>query len=270
MKDFGAQFIQERIKKLNSQGKISLIPYITGFDPEKKTTLEFLRYLAETEPACIELGFPFSDPVADGPIIQKAMVRALKNKPTVEEYFELVSEFKREFPEIPLICMTYYNIIYRFSLERIVEEALKAKLDGFIIPDLPIEEARDWVKVNQGKGLATIFLAAPTSSLERIKKISRFSKGFLYYVSLTGITGVRDRLPEDLVLRLTQIKSLINIPLAVGFGISKVDHIRLLKPYAEALVIGSALVRIIEKEGALAGPFLKDFLLSLKNESYKG
>lgn len=267
MKGFGTKLIEKRIKSFNQKGKVALIPYITAFDPEKKVTLEFLEYIAETDPACIELGFPFSDPVADGPTIQKAVVRALRNNPTFEEYLELVFQFKKNYPDIPVICMTYYNIIYRFGLERAVFRALDSGLDGFIIPDLPMEEAGPWLKVNKGKGLATIFLAAPTSGTERIIKLSRLSKGFLYYVSLTGITGVRDKLPEDLTSRLKNIRSLIKIPLAVGFGISSPDHVKMLFPYADALIVGSALVSIIEKEGKKAGPLLKNFLLSLKNAS---
>ena len=262
-----AKYIEKRIRTFTSSNKVALIPYITAFDPDKEATLEFLKYLAEAEPACIELGFPFSDPVADGPTIQKAVVRALKNHPTFEDYLELVNRFKKIFPEIPIVCMTYYNILYRYGLERAVSKALAFGLDGFIIPDLPLEEASPWLKANKGKGLATIFLVAPTSDETRIKKAASLSKGFLYYVSLTGITGVRDKLPEDLTNRLERVRSLISIPLAVGFGISKPEHVKMLSPYADAIVVGSALVSIIEKEGKKAGPFLKNFLLTLKNES---
>lgn len=265
MRFFGAKLIEKRIKSFNKRGKIALIPYITAFDPDKSATFEFLKYIAEAEPACIELGFPFSDPVADGPTIQKAVVRALKNNPSFEEYLELVSQFKKSFPDIPIVCMTYYNIIYRYGLERTISEAFTSGLDGFIIPDLPMEEAGPWLRINKGRGLGTIFLAAPTSGLERIKKMARLSKGFLYYVSLTGITGARDKLPEDLTLRLKNIRSLIKIPLAVGFGISRQEHVKMLSPYADALIVGSALVSIIEKEGKKAGPALKEFLLTLKN-----
>lgn len=260
----GAKLIENKIRTFNEEDKVAIIPYITAFDPERKSTLEFIKYLADAEPACIELGFPFSDPVADGPTIQKAVVRALKNRPTFEEYLELVSEFKSLFPEVPVVCMTYYNIIYRYGLERSVADALASRLDGFIIPDLPMEEAGPWLRVNKNKGLATIFLSAPTSGEDRIKKMSRLSTGFLYYVSLTGITGARDKLPEDLTFRLQKIKDLIKIPLAVGFGISKPEHVRLLKGYADAFIVGSALVTIIEREGKRAGKPLKNFLISLK------
>ncbi|BAU23491.1 tryptophan synthase subunit alpha [Caldimicrobium thiodismutans] len=265
MTAFGAKLVETRIRRLTKEGKVALIPYITAFDPEKGATLEFLRYLSEAEPACIELGFPFSDPVADGPTIQKAIVRALKNNPTFEEYLEMIARFKKEFPEIPIVCMTYYNILYRFGLERAVREALSSGLDGFIIPDLPMEEAGPWLKINKGKGLATVFLSAPTSGEERIRKIARLSKGFLYYVSLTGITGARESLPEDLTMRLQKIRKLLSQPLAVGFGISKPEHVRKLSPYADALIIGSALVAIIEREKKKAGKELKNFFLHLKN-----
>ena len=265
MKGSPARYVERRIRSFKKKEEVALIPYITAFDPDKESTFEFLKYIADTNPACIELGFPFSDPVADGPTIQKAVVRALKNKPTFEEYLSLVFRFKEAYPEIPILCMTYYNIIYRFGHEKAVSEAKASGLDGFIIPDLPVEEAGPWLRANKGKGLATIFLSAPTSSLERIKKIAQVSKGFLYYVSLTGITGARDKLPEDLVERLKHIKAVIKIPLAVGFGISRREHVEALLPYADALVVGSALVSIVEKEGKKAGPQLKKFLLALKN-----
>lgn len=255
-----AKHIENRIKTLKAENQVALIPYITAFDPSRRATLEFLKHIADTNPAVIELGFPFSDPIADGPTIQKAMVRALANNPSFEDYLELVATFKEEFPDTPIVCMTYYNIIYRFGLERAVKFSIDAFLDGFIIPDLPPEEASDWLKVTRNSGLATIFLGAPTSSLDRIKTLSRLSRGFFYYVSLTGITGMRDTLPEDLVSRLKEISQAVNIPLAVGFGISKREHVSLLRPYVDAVVVGSALVNIIEREGEKAGSTLRDFI----------
>lgn len=257
-----SEYIKRRIITLKKE-QVPLIPYITAFDPSRKATAEFLKYIADTNPAVIELGFPFSDPIADGPTIQKAMVRALRNNPDFETYLELVANFKEHFPHIPVVCMTYYNIIYRFGLERAVKLSYEASLDGFILPDLPPEEARDWLKVARQKGLATIFLGAPTSPIQRIKTLAGLSKGFFYYVSLTGITGMREHLPEDLVSRLKEISQVINIPLAVGFGISKKEHISLLKPHSDAIVVGSALVNIIEKEGDKAGPFLRSFIQEL-------
>jgi len=260
----GAKLIEESIKNLKNKGKIPLIPYITCWDPDLNTTEAILWELAEFSPACIELGFPFSDPVADGPTIQKAIVRALENKPTLEEFFYFVEKlYSKGFP-VPLVCMTYYNIFYRFGLEKTVKYALQSGLSGFIIPDLPIEEAQPWLKVNKGSGLATIFLATPTSSEERIRKIASKSSGFLYYVSVTGITGARDKLPEDLVDRLKLAKKVSSIPVAVGFGISKAEHVKMLSPYADALVIGSAIVKIVEKYGNKSPKEIRNFLKSLK------
>ncbi len=263
----GKKLIEKAFNNFKRENKIALIPYITAFDPNKEATLDFLKNLASAEPLCIELGFPFSDPVADGPTIQKAMVRALKNRPTFEDYLEIVSKFKEHFPDTPIVCMTYYNILYRYGLEKCVESAVEAKLDGFIVPDLPMEEATPWIKITKKTPLATIFLAAPTSSDERIKRLAKLTQGFLYYISLTGITGARDKLPAELKDRLISLKSLTKKPIAVGFGISKPEHINLLKSYADAFVVGSALVNIIEKKKNRAGKELYQFLKALKNEN---
>ncbi|MFN3505566.1 MAG: tryptophan synthase subunit alpha [Caldimicrobium sp.] len=263
----GTRLIAQSIKNFKKNDNIALIPYITAFDPNKKATLEFLKYIADAEPICIELGFPFSDPVADGPTIQKAMVRALKNSPTFEEYLDIVYQFKSYFPNIPILCMTYYNIIYKYGLERSIRDALSSKLDGFIIPDLPMEEANPWLNLIRKTPLAFIFLSAPTSDELRIKKLGKLTRGFLYYVSLTGVTGAREKLPVDLKERLIKIKNLIEVPLAVGFGIAKPEHVLNLKPYADAMVVGSSLVRIIEEKEAHAGKELYKFLKLLKNEN---
>lgn len=261
-----SDLIKKSIKKLKENEKIPLIPYICCWDPDLQTTEAILWELAEEDPACIELGFPFSDPVADGPTIQKAIVRALSHNPTFEEFFEFVEKLNSQKYPVPLVCMTYYNIIYRFGLEKTVEYALKSGLCGFIIPDLPIEEAQPWLKASKGKDLATIFLATPTSSNERIKKIVKKCRGFLYYVSVTGITGARENLPEDLVERLKEVKKICQdgLPLAVGFGISKKEHVRMLSPYVDALVIGSALVKIIEEKEKQAPKEVRKFLRSLR------
>ncbi|MFN4197228.1 MAG: tryptophan synthase subunit alpha [Caldimicrobium sp.] len=264
---FGTKLIAQSFENFRINGKIALIPYITAFDPNKAATIEFLKYIAEADPLCIELGFPFSDPVADGPTIQKAMVRALQNAPTFEEYLDVVSRFKHNYPHIPVLSMTYFNIIYRYGLKKAINDALAAKLDGFIIPDLPLEEAEPWLKLISKTPLAHINLAAPTSDEERIKKLAKSTRGFLYYVSLTGVTGAREELPKDLKERLLKIKKCIEVPLAVGFGISKPEHVFNLKPYADAVVVGSALVKIIEEKKARAGEELYKFLKTLKNEN---
>lgn len=260
----GAKLIEDSIKILKKKGKIPLIPYITCWDPDLNTTEAILWELAEFSPACIELGFPFSDPVADGPTIQKAVIRALRHKPTFEAFFEFIERLNKKGYPIPLVCMTYYNIPYRFGLKKTIDYALKAGLSGFIIADLPIDEAGPWLEVNKGKGLATIFLATPTSSEERIKKIAKVCSGFIYYVSLTGVTGARDKLPEDVINRLELVKKLSSVPVGVGFGVSKKEHVKMLAPYADAIIIGSAIVKIIEEKKKKAPQEIKKFLQSLK------
>ncbi len=258
-----ALLLERRIKHLKASGQVPLIPYITCWDPDLETTEKILWEISEENPACIELGFPFSDPVADGPTIQKAVVRALKNKPTLEKFFEFVSSLQQRGFSVPILCMTYYNILYRYGLERVVRDSLESGLAGFIIPDLPVEEAGSWLSGTRGSGLATVFLVTPTSSEARIKRISRVSRGFLYYVSVTGITGARDRLPEDLTQRLEFVRRLSRIPVAVGFGISSPEHIKLLLPHADALVVGSALVKIVEKEGRNSPKKVREFVKRL-------
>jgi len=258
-----AKLLEKRILKVKEEKGVSLIPYITCWDPELSVTEAILWEMAELEPACIELGFPFSDPVADGPTIQKAVVRALANKPTFEEFFEFVSRLNQSGFPVPLVCMTYYNIVFNYGLEESASSARQAGLSGFIVADLPVEEAKPFVSACRKEKVATVFLAAPTSSESRIKKIANASTGFLYYVSLTGITGARDRLPQDVVERLKLVKSISRVPVAVGFGISKKEHIELLNPYADALVIGSAIVSLVEKHGKNSPKEIKKFLKNL-------
>jgi len=261
----GKEKIKQAILSQKAKGEVPLIPYITAFDPDVDTTKRILLEMAEVEPSCVELGFPFSDPVADGPTIQKAMVRALKNAPTLDDYFELVAEVKSQGFQSPILLMTYYNILYRYGLNRVVERALSYGVDGFIVPDLPLEEIAPFKRELKGTGLALVLLCAPTTPEDRIKRIANSTTGFLYYVSLTGITGVRERLPEDIAQRLTLVKKFSRQPVAVGFGISKPEHVRLLSPYADALVVGSALVRLIEEDPKSAPKAIKNLLLSLKN-----
>jgi len=264
MRQSSAKLIEKRIREIKQSEKIAFIPYITCWDPDLETTEKILWELSKENPACIELGFPFSDPVADGPTIQKAIIRALKHKPSLSDFFSFVSYLKKKNFPVPILCMTYYNIIYRYNPEKAVEDALTHGVDGFIIPDLPIEEAKPWLTITRNSGLATVFLATPASPDERIKKIAKVSKGFLYYVSVTGITGERKNLPSELVDRLKRVKQLVKIPIGVGFGISSPSHVKLLAPYTDAVIIGSALVKLVENYGKEAPIKIKEFIQTLK------
>jgi tryptophan synthase alpha chain len=212
----------------------------------------------------LELGIPFSDPLADGPTIQAASCRALKVGVHLQEVLELAGQIRQE-TEIPLVLMGYYNPILQYGLERTASEAKRLGVDGFIIPDLPLEEAGPWRQVAVAAGLAPHFLAAPPSRDERIKKAGRLTKGFLYYVSVTGITGARRALPEDLVAALKEVRSLVQCPLAVGFGISTPEQVKGLAPYVDGVVVGSAIVqRVAKLQGQELIKEVGDFIASLK------
>ncbi len=239
----GASRVEEAIRKANFRGEAALIPFIEGADPDLQITKDLLWALAYAGADVIELGFPFSDPLADGPTIQEAAQRALKNSPALEDFLELIAELRREGFDLPVVIMGYFNPFYRYGLERFTEDARRAGVEGVIIPDLPLEEAGLWLRLAKKKGLAAVMLAAPTSPPERIEKIAKVSTGFLYYVSITGITGARDRLPDDLALKLDLAREVSPVPVAVGFGISKPQQVRFLAPHADAIVVGSAIVR---------------------------
>ncbi|RUM87831.1 MAG: tryptophan synthase subunit alpha [Thermodesulfatator sp.] len=248
----GAERVREAIEEVNRAGRAALIPYFCAWDPDLETTRALLWAAAEAGASVVELGFPFSDPLADGPTIQAATQRALRHRPTLEALLEFVAGLYNEGYPLPVVIMGYYNPFFRFGLARFAREARRAGLCGAIIPDLPLEEARPWLREARKQGLSAVMLAAPTTPPQRLERIARVSTGFLYYVSVTGITGARERLPEDLALRLDLAREVSPVPVAVGFGISKPEQVRLLAPHAHALVVGSALVRIIGKEGPRA------------------
>ncbi len=239
MKKINAMF-----KRLAARGEKALIPYVTAGDPDLATTRRLVLEMARRGADLIELGIPFSDPLADGPTIQAACQRALQQEITLPKIIELVDDLRRE-TDIPLVLMGYYNPILAYGLDRLAHDAAKAGVNGFIIPDLPGEEARDWHRAACDAGLAPIFLAAPTRGPERIRKIGALTRGFLYYVSVTGITGARTGLPDDLKTALAEVKKLITCPLAVGFGISTPAQVADLAPLVDGVVVGSAIVQKI-------------------------
>jgi tryptophan synthase alpha chain len=256
--------IDETFRRLTKRGEKALIPFITAGDPDLATTKALALEMAKRGADLIELGIPFSDPLADGPTIQAASNRALKVGTHLQEVLELAGQLRQE-TEIPLVLMGYYNPILQYGLERTAQEAKRLGVDGFIIPDLPLEEAGPWRQAALAAGLAPIYLAAPTSGAARIKKAGHLTRGFLYYVSVTGITGARQALPADLVASLQEVRSLVKCPLAVGFGISTPEQVQGLAPYVDGVVVGSAIVLRVAR---LRGPELikevGDFIASLK------
>jgi tryptophan synthase alpha chain len=209
------------------------------------TTEALVLKIAECGADIIELGVPFSDPLADGPTIQAASQRALKNRVNLKDIFRLVERLRGI--SAPLVLMTYFNPVLQYGLESFAEDCQRHGIDGIIIPDLPVEEAGPWVMEARLLNVDTIFLLAPTSSSERIKLASRCSTGFLYYVSTTGVTGTRKTLPEELEASVRQIRKYSNKPVAVGFGISTPEQVREVGHFADGVIVGSAIVKMIEE-----------------------
>jgi tryptophan synthase alpha chain len=256
--------IDRVFKKLKAKGETALIPFITAGDPDLATTRALALEMAARGADILELGVPFSDPLADGPTIQAASLRAMEGGVHLEDVLKLVGEL-RAHTQMPIILMGYYNPMLQYGLGRTATEAAAQGVDGFIIPDLPPEEAGPW-RVEAAKAkIATIFLAAPTSGPDRIKTLGRLTKGFLYYVSVTGITGARTSLPLDLSVALQEVRSLVKCPLAVGFGISTPEQVAGLAPYVDGVVVGSAIVQRVAR---LRGPELVkevgNFIAALK------
>ena len=236
--------IDKKFKDLRARKRKAFIAYITAGDPDLAMTKQIVPALEGAGVDIIELGIPFSDPLADGPTIQAASHRALDRKVTLKKIFALVRELRRS-TDIPIAFMTYYNPVLRYGVERFVKSCRDNGVDGVIIPDLPYEEAKDLIRSAKREKLATIFLAAPTSTKSRIKDIIKNSTGFIYYVSLTGVTGTRRELPPEVARNVRAIKSMTGKPVAVGFGISDARQARSIAGIADGVIVGSAIVKII-------------------------
>jgi tryptophan synthase alpha chain len=213
----------------------------------------------------IEIGVPFSDPLADGPIIQRASQRALQGGTTLRNILQTVSELRRDV-DVPLILMTYYNPVFRYGEAAFVADALEVGVDGIIVPDLPPEEAQPLIDLTADTPLEMIFLASPTSTSARLALISEASRGFIYYVSRLGTTGVRDRLADDLRMMLERLRSSTSKPIAVGFGVSTPEHVRLVAELADGVVVASAILKLMEDLGDRADQLehVGDFVAALK------
>ena len=238
--------IAQRFRKLAESGELGLVAYITAGDPSLDATEQIVLAAAEAGADVIELGVPFSDPVADGPTIQRASERALRSGTTLAGVIELVRRLRAQ-TDVPLVLFSYFNPILQMGIEKFAAAAAAAGADGVLVTDLTPEEADEYRSVVHARGLDTIFLAAPTSTDERLALISECSSGFLYLISRTGVTGERDALPEDLPALARRVRRFTKLPLAVGFGISQPAHVSVLGGIADAAVVGSALVAEIEK-----------------------
>lgn len=237
--------IDLKFKELREKNKKALIVYLTCGYPDLKTTEKLVLELEGRGADIIELGVPFSDPLADGPVIQESSSCALKKGINLKRIFSLVRSLRKK-TQIPICLMGYYNPILSFGPVKFVGEALKSGVDGIIIPDLPPEEDKELVSLSKKRALKTIFFLSPTSSRERIQYISQVSSGFIYYVSLTGVTGARQSLPLDLKENIRIIKRYTEKPVCVGFGISRPEHVADVFRIADGAIVGSALIKLIK------------------------
>jgi tryptophan synthase alpha chain len=256
--------IELLFKKLKGEKKKALVPFITAGDPDLAATRDTVRILEECGAHIIELGVPFSDPLADGPIIQASSLRSLRQDIDLKKILALVEEL-RQRTDIPIVLMTYFNPVYRFGLEKLARQASMVGVDGFIIPDLPPEEAAEWRGLARVNNLDVIFLVAPTTPPSRAKFIAGKTSGFLYAVSATGVTGKRQVMPRGLTDYLKMLRGITNKPLVIGFGISSPSHVREIGHLCDGVIVGSALIDLVthyrDKKGGHVP--MKSFIYSL-------
>jgi tryptophan synthase alpha chain len=263
--------IARRFAELSRSGELGLIAYITAGDPSLAATEKIILAAAEAGADVVELGVPFSDPLADGPVIQRASERALHSGTTLPGVIDLVRRL-RLHTEVPLVLFSYFNPILQMGLEKFASDAADAGADAVLVTDLIPEEATEYREIMHARGLDTVFLAAPTSTDTRLALIAECSTGFLYIISRMGVTGTRDALPEDLPALARRVRQFTKLPLAVGFGISAPAHVSVLGGIADAAVVGSALVAEIEKAASpeAAATAVADRIRALKRAAKEG
>ncbi|MBI1871408.1 MAG: tryptophan synthase subunit alpha [Chlamydiae bacterium] len=238
--------IENKFFNLSKEGKKGLITYITAGDPGMRVTEDLVYAFDDLGVDGVELGIPFSDPLADGVVNQLAAQRSLKAGTTVHKVLDLVSRIRKK-SEIPIVFFTYLNPILKYGLNGFARDASNAGVDGILVLDLPPEEASEYCQMMSNRAIDTVFLVAPTSSDERIKKISSFAKGFIYCVSRTGVTGMQSEISQEVPQLVGRIRKISSLPVAVGFGISGPEQVKALAQHADAVVVGSAIVKKIEE-----------------------
>ncbi len=248
-------------RKLQARNETAFIPFSVAGYPNREKSLEIFLALAEEGGDILEFGFPFSDPVADGPVIQKASSEAIRNCMTMDTALDMVAEIRGR-SDIPIIFFGYFNPIHKYGPERFVARAVECGVDGLLVVDLPREESR-WLKpLTDQAGLAWIYLATPTTPMTRVQEMDQEGSGFLYYVSVTGVTGARNSLPADLALKCDTVKQSCRLPLAVGFGVSSPEHASLLRQHCDGVVVGSAILSRIQNGDSITD--LKKWLREVK------
>ena len=252
--------IDEVFQELRRVDQCALIPFITAGDPDLETTRPLIQALADAGADLVELGMPYSDPIADGPVIQAAYNRALSRNIQLGDILDCVAKRSKEVSvesenkenRPPLISMISYSLVFRYGPEAYFKRAVQSGFDGAIIPDLPVQECGDISKVAADQGLCLIQLITPTTPMDRAETIVNSTTGFIYYVSVTGITGERTQLPASLGDRIQSIRSLTDLPVCVGFGISQPDQVQELREIADGVIVGSAIVRRMEENKELS------------------
>jgi tryptophan synthase alpha chain len=239
----GLQRIQSVFARAKAEGRAVFMPYHAMGYPDRRTTLAVIETLSASGAGLFEIGIPHSDPLADGPTIQTATYTALMQGTTVKDCLAMCRELRTAGVDQPFCAMTYYNPLFAYGVQRFVDDAVLAGIDGLIVPDLPPEEAEELETACRQSGLATIYLLAPTSTDERIRVVARHSTGFIYLVSVTGITGARTELPPDLAAFVSRVRRQTDLPLAVGFGIATGSQAAAVAAVADGVIVGSALVR---------------------------
>ncbi|HEU4343754.1 MAG TPA: tryptophan synthase subunit alpha [Candidatus Binatia bacterium] len=266
--------IQAKFAELKKRRETALIPFVTAGDPDLQTTLKILRALEAAGADAIELGVPFSDPTADGPTIQRSSERALRNGLSLPRIFDIVSQFRRS-SKIPIILFGYFNPFFRYGLPKFCRDAARAGADGVLCVDLPPEESAELKRWTDAEGLDLIFLLSPTSGAERVKLVAQKGRGFIYYVSVTGVTGARHSLDDGLRSQVGRVRSATSLPIGVGFGISTPEQAARVSEFADAAVVGSALVETIERakgrsnKARAAGIFVAGLKRAIKQASQR-
>jgi tryptophan synthase alpha chain len=250
--------IEHVFKELKKANKKALIPYVMAGDPSLEATAKIVLALESAGADMVELGVPFSDPLADGPTIQQAAQRSLQSGTTLRKVLALVKDIRKS-SAIPLILMTYYNPVFKFGIEPFIQSAVNAGVDGVIIPDLIPDEAGDFIEPARKHGLDTVFLLAPTSTSDRINKVINSSTGFIYYVSITGITGSQLTVAKEMRKTLKSVQNKTSKPVAVGFGISNPEEASVVAKLADGVIVGSAIVKLIAQ-----GRNINNFIKSLR------
>lgn len=250
------------IKKAFENGK-AFIPFITCGDPDLETTAKVVRAAVENGADLIELGIPFSDPTAEGPVIQGANIRALAGGVTTDKVFDMVAELRRDVT-VPFVFMTYANVIFSYGSERFMAKCKETGIDGIILPDLPFEEKEEFADDAAKYGIEMISLIAPTSA-DRVSMIAKEAEGFIYIVSSLGVTGVRSEINTDIKNIVATIRDNNDIPCAVGFGISKPEQAKMMAEISDGAIVGSAIIKIIEQYGKEAAPYVGEYVKSMKD-----